>query len=141
MFIITFHYFKLKNIKSGLLLGIKFKDSILSHILLNFKEELKKEDFFVCGNTWGKIRAMINDQGQKIDSAQPATPVEILGMNKSAFSGDDFIVVESEEKAKEINDYRIQHSKSKQAPLISVNKDFKFEETIASCVDIFFFMN
>jgi translation initiation factor IF-2 len=47
---------------------------------------LKKGNFFVSGNTWGKIRAMINDEGQKIDLAEPSTPVEILGMNGSAFS-------------------------------------------------------
>ena len=62
---------------------------------------------------------MINDEGQNIDLAIPSTPVEILGMNNSALAGDDFVVVESEEKAKEISDYRIGHSKSKQAPLIS----------------------
>ena len=89
---------------------------------------LKKGDFFISGNTWGKIRAMINDEGQNMDAATPSTPVEILGMNDSAFAGDDFIVVESEEKAKEINDYRIEHRKSKQAPLISVNnKESVFE--------------
>ncbi len=87
---------------------------------------LKKGDYFVSGNTWGKIRAMINDQGQNLDSAEPSTPVEILGMNNSAFAGDDFIVVESEEKAKEINDYRVEHTKSKQTPLISANKDSAF---------------
>ena len=42
--------------------------------------------------------------------ALPATPVEILGMNKSALAGDDFVVVDSEEKAKEINDYRVEHN-------------------------------
>ena len=84
---------------------------------------LKKGDFFVSGNTWGKIRAMTNDEGQDVDLATPSSPVEILGMNNSAFAGDDFIVVVSEEKAKEINDYRIEHSKSKQAPLISANKE------------------
>ena len=90
---------------------------------------LKKGDFFVSGNSWGKIRAMISDEGQSLDSALPSTPVEILGMNSSAFAGDDFIVVDSEEKAKEINDYRILHSKSKQAPLITANKDFTFDDT------------
>ena len=50
-------------------------------------------------------------------------------MNNSAFAGDDFIVVESEEKAKEINEYRIeQHNKSKQAPLISANKESAFDD-------------
>tara|TARA_Y100000590_G_scaffold199087_1_gene226143 strand:- start:982 stop:3243 length:2262 start_codon:yes stop_codon:yes gene_type:complete len=84
---------------------------------------LKKGNFFVSGNTWGKIRAMIDDQGKNIDLALPSTPVEILGMNHSASAGDDFIVVDSEDKAKEINDYRIEHSESKQAPLISANKN------------------
>ena len=92
---------------------------------------LEKGNYFVSGNTWGKIRAMINDQGQNIDSALPSTPVEILGMNNSAFAGDDFIVVDSEEKAKEINEYRIKDLKSKQAPLISANKESAFGDIAA----------
>jgi len=87
---------------------------------------LRNGDFFVSGVTWGKIRAMIDDQGQNIELAIPSTPVEVLGTNKAALAGDDFVVVESEEKAKEINDYRIGHSKSKQAPLISFNKEPTF---------------
>ena len=89
---------------------------------------LKNGNFFVSGNTWGKIRAMINDEGQKIDLAEPSTPVEILGMNGSAFAGDDFVVVETEEKAKEIHDYRILHNESKQAPLISAKKESAFND-------------
>ena len=89
---------------------------------------LNKGNFFVSGNTWGKIRAMINDQGKNVDIATPSTPVEILGMNNSASSGDDFVVVESEEKAKEINDYRIENSKSKQTPTIAVNRESAFHE-------------
>ena len=91
---------------------------------------LKKEDYFVSGNTWGKIRAMIDDQGKNIDMALPSTPVEILGMNNSAFAGDDFLVVASEDKAKEVNDYRIEHAKSKQSPLISANKESIFNDKI-----------
>ena len=86
----------------------------------------------MSGNTWGKIRAMINDKGENINLALPSTPVEILGMNNSAFAGDDFLVVDSEEKAKEINDYRVKHSKSKQAPLISANKDSVFDDSYAT---------
>ena len=92
---------------------------------------LKKGDFFVSGNTWGKIRAMINDEGQNIELAIPSTPVEILGMNNSAFAGDDFAVVETEEKAKEINNYRVEHSKSKQTPLISANRESAFDNASA----------
>ena len=91
---------------------------------------LKKGDYFVSGETWGKIRAMINDEGINIDIAKPSTPVEILGMNKSALAGDDFVVVDSEEKAKEINDYRVESSKSKQAPLISVNRESAFDDNV-----------
>ena len=89
---------------------------------------LKKGDFFVSGNTWGKIRAMLNDQGQNLDLAIPSTPIEILGMNKSALAGDDFIVVDSENKAKEINEYRITHGKSQQTPLITTNREAAFDE-------------
>jgi len=88
---------------------------------------LKKGDFFISGNTWGKIRAMINDKGENINLASPSTPVEILGMSKSALAGDDFLVVDSEVKAKEINNYRIEHNQEKQAPTILANKDSAFD--------------
>jgi len=91
---------------------------------------LKKGDFFISGNTWGKIRGMLNDEGKNIDIAIPSTPVEILGMNNSALAGDDFVVVESEEKAKEINDYRVEHSKLKQSPLISAKKESVFSNEL-----------
>ena len=50
-------------------------------------------------------------------------------MNKFALAGDDFIVVDSEEKAKEINDYRIAHSKSKQTSPILANKESAFDNS------------
>ena len=90
---------------------------------------LKRGDFFVSGVTWGKIRAMINDENKNIDLAIPSTPVEILGMNNSALAGDDFVVVESEEKAKEISDYRVGHSKLKQEPLITSTKESVFGDS------------
>ena len=104
----------------------KGKGSVSTVLITN--GSLKNGNFFVSGNTWGKIRAMINDEGQKIDLAEPSTPVEILGMNGSAFAGDDFVVVETEEKAKEIHDYRIQHNESKQTPLISTKKESAFND-------------
>ena len=75
---------------------------------------------------------MIDDQGQNINLALPSTPVEILGMNNSALAGDDFLVVDSEEKAKEVNEYRIEHTKSKQAPLISANKEAIFKDSLTA---------
>jgi len=105
----------------------KGKGPVSTVLVTNGK--LKKGDFFISGNTWGKIRAMINDNGENIDFALPSTPVEILGMNKSALAGDDFIVVESEQKAKEINDYRIEQIKDKKTTQIFVNKDSAFEDS------------
>jgi translation initiation factor IF-2 len=104
----------------------KGKGSVSTVLITN--GSLKNGDFFVSGNTWGKIRAMIDDEGSKIDLAEPSTPVEILGMNGSASAGDDFIVVESEEKAKEIHEYRNEHGDSKQTPLISAKKDSFFDD-------------
>jgi translation initiation factor IF-2 len=66
---------------------------------------LKKSDYFVCGNTYGKIRAMINHDGKIVDEALPSMPVEILGMNESVFAGAEFAVTENEEKAKEISEF------------------------------------
>ena len=66
---------------------------------------LKRTDHFVCGNTYGKIRAMINYEGNIINEAYPSMPVEILGMNESAFAGAEFLVTENEEKAKEIAEF------------------------------------
>jgi len=66
---------------------------------------LKRADHFVCGNTYGKIRAMINHEGKIINEAQPSMPVEILGMNESAFAGAEFTVTDNEEKAKEIAEF------------------------------------
>jgi len=66
---------------------------------------LKKADYFVCGNTFGKIRAMINYEGKLIDEASPSMPVEILGMNESVFAGAEFVVTENENKAREIAEF------------------------------------
>jgi translation initiation factor IF-2 len=52
--------------------------------------KLKRGDYFICGNTWGKVRAMIDYDGKIIDEALPSMPVEILGMNSSAYAGAEF---------------------------------------------------
>ncbi len=68
--------------------------------------ELKRSNFFICGNTFGKIRAMINFNGENIDHALPSTPVEILGLNEKVQAGDEFMVVESEDEAKKISNFK-----------------------------------
>ena len=74
---------------------------------------LKKGDYFVCGSTWGKVRAMINHEGKNINEAHPSMPVEILGMNGTAFAGAEFFVTENENKAKEIVEFKKVGSTSK----------------------------
>ncbi|MEC7099661.1 MAG: translation initiation factor IF-2 [Pseudomonadota bacterium] len=81
----------------------------VSTVLIN-NGKLKKGDFFVCGDTWGKIRAMINFEGNMIEEASPSMPVEILGMNTSVFAGADFNVTYSEEEAKEITKIKKENS-------------------------------
>ena len=80
---------------------------------------LKKADYFVCGNTYGKIRAMINHEGKIVNEAPPSMPVEILGMNESVFAGAEFAVTENEEKAKEIAEF----NKSNSSTIKKVVKD------------------
>ena len=65
------------------------------------------------GASYGKIRAMINDQGQKVTEATPSTPVEILGLNSVPNAGDLMIVTENEREAKNISDAHIAQSKEK----------------------------
>tara|TARA_Y100000590_G_scaffold197461_1_gene224250 strand:+ start:7713 stop:9911 length:2199 start_codon:yes stop_codon:yes gene_type:complete len=68
--------------------------------------DLKKGDYFICGNTYGKIRAMIDHNGKTIDNAYPSFPVEILGLNEKAKAGDEFLVVENEDEARKISDFK-----------------------------------
>ena len=72
--------------------------------------KLRKGDYFACGKTWGKIRAMIDYDGKSVDEANPSMPVEILGMNDTASAGSEFLVTESEDKAKEISEFKNENS-------------------------------
>ncbi len=70
------------------------------------KGTLKVGDIFVAGAEWGRVRALIDDRGATITSAGPAKPVEVLGLTAAPQAGDDFTVVESENKAREISEFR-----------------------------------
>ncbi|CAM4034708.1 translation initiation factor IF-2 [Paracoccus yeei] len=76
---------------------------------------LKRGDIFVVGEQWGKVRALINDQGERVDQAGPSVPVEVLGLNGTPEAGDVLNVVETEAQAREIADYREQAAKDKRA--------------------------
>ncbi|MTH63017.1 translation initiation factor IF-2 [Paracoccus shanxieyensis] len=76
---------------------------------------LKRGDIFVVGEQWGKVRALINDQGERIDEAGPSVPVEVLGLDGTPAAGDVLNVVSTEAQAREIADYRINAAKDKRA--------------------------
>jgi len=82
----------------------KGKGPVSTVLISNGK--LKRGDYFICGDTWGKIRAMINYEGKNVDEALPSMPVEILGMNSSAFAGAEFLVTKDEDEAKEMAEYK-----------------------------------
>ncbi|PTH19865.1 translation initiation factor IF-2 [Staphylococcus auricularis] len=63
-------------------------------------------DSLVVGNTYGRIRAMVNDLGQRIKSAGPSTPVEITGINDVPEAGDRFVVFSDEKQARRIGEAR-----------------------------------
>ena len=67
---------------------------------------LNAGDIVVAGNEWGKVRALLDDQGNQIKTAGPSLPVEILGLSGTPEAGDLFAVVNNEAKAREITDYR-----------------------------------
>ena len=82
----------------------KGKGPVSTILISNGK--LNKGDYFVCGDSLGKIRAMINYEGKIINEALPSMPVEILGMNNSAYAGDEFIVTKDEDEAKKLTEFR-----------------------------------
>ncbi|MBD1168565.1 translation initiation factor IF-2 [Pelagibacterales bacterium SAG-MED06] len=90
---------------------------------------LKKGDFFVSGLKWGKVRAIIDDKGKNINEASPSAPVEILGINGAAKSGDDFIVVDNEKEAKTLSENRAQERKDTKNPLTFATQDSAFSDS------------
>lgn len=76
---------------------------------------LKQGDIFVVGEQWGKVRALINDKGERVKEAAPSVPVEVLGLNGAPQAGDVLNVVETEAQAREIADYRESAARDKRA--------------------------
>ncbi|MBC57037.1 MAG: translation initiation factor IF-2 [Confluentimicrobium sp.] len=76
---------------------------------------LRQGDIFVVGEQWGKVRALINDQGERVSEAGPSVPVEVLGLNGTPEAGDVLNVVETEAQAREIAEYREKAAKEKRA--------------------------
>jgi translation initiation factor IF-2 len=76
---------------------------------------LRTGDIFVVGEKYGKVRALINDKGERIKEAGPSMPVEVLGLNGTPSAGDVLNVTETDAQAREIAEYRQKSAKDKRA--------------------------
>ncbi|MEL7090875.1 MAG: translation initiation factor IF-2 [Pseudomonadota bacterium] len=79
------------------------------------KGTLRQGDIFVVGEQYGKVRALINDKGDRVKEAGPSVPVEVLGLNGTPEAGDVLNVTETEAQAREIAEYREKAAKDKRA--------------------------
>jgi len=75
---------------------------------------LKRGDIIVGGQYWGKVKAMTDERGGKLKESTPSMPVEVMGFNGAPAPGEPFAVVETEQKAREITDYREREIKKAQ---------------------------
>ncbi|NWI49701.1 IF2M factor, partial [Calyptomena viridis] len=78
---------------------------------------LRKGSVLVAGKTWAKVRFMFDENGKAVDAASPGIPVEIMGWKEVPSAGDEILEVESEQRAREVVDWRIyaeQQEKMKQ---------------------------
>jgi translation initiation factor IF-2 len=71
---------------------------------------LKIGDPIVVGNTFGRVRAMVNDKGRRVKEAGPSTPVEITGLSDVPQAGDRFVVFEDEKTARQVGEARAQQA-------------------------------
>ena len=82
----------------------KGKGTVVSILIQN--GTLKVGDIVVVGKEWGKVRALYDDEGVRLDKALPSFPVELIGLSGAPESGDKLVVVESESRAREVTQYR-----------------------------------
>ncbi len=74
---------------------------------------LREGDYFVCGEHYGKVRAMLNHLGRRMKSASPSFPVEVYGISGVPMAGDELIVVKEEKTAKQVIEHRQAESKTR----------------------------
>ncbi len=75
---------------------------------------LRVGDPIVVGNTYGRVRVMVNELGRRVKTAGPSTPVEITGLNAAPQAGDQFVVFEDEKTARTVGETRAQKAMASQ---------------------------
>jgi len=89
----------------------KFRGSVSTFLIQN--GTLKVGDLVVSGNTMGKIKSILDSEGNKIKEAGPSAAVQVLGLNSVPTAGDHFQVVKNDKQAREISEYRATKEKEK----------------------------
>jgi translation initiation factor IF-2 len=97
--------------------------------LLVQKGTLRTGDLVLAGQHYGRVRAMIDENGQPTKSAGPSIPVEILGLPEAPGAGDEFMVVDDERKAREVAEFRV--NKERQAKM-ELSQGMKLENLLAT---------
>jgi len=93
---------------------------------------LKRGDIFVVGAQSGKVRALVNEKGQQVSEAGPATPVEVLGLTGVPSAGDVLTVVENEARAREVALYRKEQSTKVRTAQVTPNLENLFDNLSAA---------
>lgn len=96
--------------------------------LLVARGTLRVGDIVVAGGEWGKVRALMNDRAQQVETAGPSEPVEILGLAGAPSAGDEFAVVKNEARAREITAYRVAKRKKSRVEAAAVSFEDMFTE-------------
>ena len=83
---------------------------------------LKQGDLILAGQSYGRVRAMMNERGEQVKEAGPSTPVEILGLDTPPSAGDDFVVLDDERKAREVAAFRAEKERKEKLARFQASK-------------------
>ena len=95
------------------------------------KGTLKIGDTFVSGSEWGKVKALINGNGENVKEVLPSMPIEVLGFDANPLAGDDFVVVDNENSARKIAEYRFNKKQIQKNKVIKTNVEEMFKKISA----------
>jgi translation initiation factor IF-2 len=85
--------------------------------LLVQRGTIRVGDIFVAGTEWGRVRALISDRSDSLGEAGPSAPIEVLGLQGAPLPGEQFVVVENENRARQITEFRHQKQREAQAKI------------------------
>ena len=103
-------------------------------VLVN-RGTLKRGDVFVVGTQSGRVRALVDDKGKQVKEAGPAMPVEVLGLGGVPNAGDQLAVVENEQRAREVAEYRQAQATAKRTALAPATFDTMFSNLKSDVIE------